>query len=106
VILKTEKIQDLLKILWKLFFSVVRFSHCRKDLPPHFSKSPAQPPDAMKFLLKVAVLAAAAKFVLHTPQGNPSSPFNRVSDMSIRDIGHHVDTVFARFEATLKAMLS
>jgi hypothetical protein len=115
VILKNAKIQYLLKILWKLLFAVVRFSHCRKDLPPHFSNPPAHPSDAMKFLLKVAVLAAAAKFVLHTPQGNPipsrpverlNRPIDRVGDMTIRDIGHHVDTVFARFEATLRAMLS
>jgi hypothetical protein len=59
----------------------------------------------MKFLLKVAVLAAAAKFVLHTPQG-PSAPFDRVDEISMRSITHHVDTVFARLGATLKSMLS
>lgn len=59
----------------------------------------------MKFLLKVVVLAVAAKFVLHTPQGG-NSPFDRVNDMTVRDITHHVDTVFARIGATLKSMLS
>jgi hypothetical protein len=60
----------------------------------------------MKFLLKVAVLAAAAKFVLHTPQRGATHPMDRINDMTVRDIGHHVDTVFARIEATLKSMLS
>jgi hypothetical protein len=60
----------------------------------------------MRFLLKVAVLAAAAKFVLHTPQSSPTHPIERVKEMRIRDIGHHVDMVFARIEATLKSMLS
>jgi hypothetical protein len=61
----------------------------------------------MKFLLKVAVLAAAAKFVLHTPHnGAAPRPIDRIKEVRFQDIGHHVDTVFARIEATLKLMLS
>ena len=60
----------------------------------------------MKFLLKVAVLAAAAKFVLHTPQSGPTRPIDRIKEVRFQDLGHHVDTVFARIEATLKSMLS
>lgn len=61
----------------------------------------------MKFLLKVAVLAAAAKFVLSTPSNaKGTTPIDRVNDMTVRDITHHVDTVFARLEATLKSVLS
>lgn len=59
----------------------------------------------MKFLLKVALLAAAAKFVLHTPQGTYPQ-LDRVSEFSVRDMAHHVDTVFAKIEATIKSMLS
>jgi hypothetical protein len=59
----------------------------------------------MKFLLKVFVVAVAAKFVLYTPQGG-SAPIDRVNDMTVRDITHQVDTVFARLGATLKSMLS
>jgi hypothetical protein len=58
----------------------------------------------MKFLLKVAVLAVAAKFVLHTPQGKQQ--LDKMGDITLRDITHHVDTVFARIEATIKSMLS
>jgi hypothetical protein len=59
----------------------------------------------MKFLLKVAVLAAAAKFVLHTPK-DVDRQFDRVNDISMRDITHHVDSVFAMIGATLKSLLS
>ena len=59
----------------------------------------------MKFLLKVAVLAAAAKFVLHTPEG-ASRQLDRVNDVTVRDVRHHVDTVFARIEATIRSILS
>jgi hypothetical protein len=59
----------------------------------------------MKFLLKVAVLAAAAKFVLHTPQGTDSL-LGEVDKISMRSITHHVDTVFAKLGATLKSILS
>jgi hypothetical protein len=61
--------------------------------------------DAMKFLLKVFVVVVAAKYVLHTPQG-ASAPIDRVNEMTVRDITHQVDTVFARLGATLKSMLS
>jgi hypothetical protein len=60
----------------------------------------------MKFLLKVAILAAAAKFVLHTPTSSPTRSIERVKEVRLQDIGHHVDTVFARIEATLRLMLS
>jgi hypothetical protein len=74
-------------------------------LRPRSQNRPPPPSDAMKFLLKVVVLVVAARFVLHTPQGG-SSPIDRVNDMTVRDITHHVDTVFARIGATLKSMLS
>lgn len=59
----------------------------------------------MKFLLKVAVLAAAAKFVLNTPEGT-SRQIERVNNITVREISHHVDTVFSKIGATLKSMLS
>lgn len=59
----------------------------------------------MKFLLKVAVLAAAAKFVLQTPAG-ANSHLDQISSITVRDIAHHVDTVFAKLEATIKYVLS
>lgn len=67
--------------------------------------TPTLPLTPMKFLLKVAVLAAAAKFVLHTPQ-NANRHLDEVSNLSMRDIAHHVDTVFAKIEATIKSVLS
>lgn len=70
---------------------------CRNPLHP--SSYP------MKFLLKVFVVAIAAKFVLNTPQGT-NSTLDKVNEMTVRDITHHVDTVFARLGATLKSMLS
>jgi hypothetical protein len=59
----------------------------------------------MKFLLKTFVVVLAAKYVLNTPQGS-SMPLDRVNDMTVRDISHQVDTVFAKLGATLKSMLS
>jgi hypothetical protein len=59
----------------------------------------------MKFLLKVAILAAAAKFVLHTPDGL-SRQFDRVSNLTMRDITNQVDAMFAKIGATLKSLLS
>jgi hypothetical protein len=59
----------------------------------------------MKFLLKVAILAAAAKLVLSTPPGT-NRHLDRVSDLTVRQMAHHVDTVFAKLEATIKSMLS
>ena len=59
----------------------------------------------MKFLLKVAVLAAAAKFVLHTPHG-ANRQLDAVSNLTVRQIAQHVDTVFCKLEATIKAVLS
>ena len=59
----------------------------------------------MKFLFKVAVIAAAAKFVVHTPSGtNPQ--LNRVSRTTIREMAHQVDSVFSRLQATIKSVLS
>jgi hypothetical protein len=61
----------------------------------------------MKFLLKTFVVVIAAKYVLNTPQsGGGSTPLDRVNDMTVRDITHQVDTVFAKLGATLKSMLS
>jgi hypothetical protein len=59
----------------------------------------------MKFLLKVAILAAAAKFVLHTPEG-VSRQFDKVSNFTVRDITNQVDAMFERIGATLKSLLS
>jgi hypothetical protein len=60
----------------------------------------------MKFLLKVFVVTVAAKYVLHTPKDGNSGPLDRFDNVTVRDITHQVDTVFARIEATLKSMLS
>jgi hypothetical protein len=59
----------------------------------------------MKFLLKTFVVVIAAKYVLNTPQGS-NTPLDRVNDMTVRDLTHQVDTVFAKLGATLKSMLS
>src|SRR4051812_4735259 len=73
-------------------------------IPPNRSPPPALRA-SMKFLLKVAVLAAAAKFVLHTPRGTYPD-LDRVSEFSVRDMAHSVDTVFAKIEETIKSLFS
>lgn len=59
----------------------------------------------MKFLLKVAVLTAAAKFVLNNPHGT-SPQLDRLNGITMRDISRHVDTVFSKVEEALRFILS
>ena len=59
----------------------------------------------MKFLLKVAILAAAAKFVLATP--NSSQPHSKGAPaVTKREISQGVDTVLTHLQRTLRQILS
>lgn len=59
----------------------------------------------MKFLLKVALLVAAAKFILMTPEGkNPQ--LDQVGNTTVRQIARHVDVAFTKLEKTIKDLLS
>ncbi len=59
----------------------------------------------MKFLLKVAIIAIAAKWVLSTPQGT-SQPIDHIRELTVGEMVHHVDTVFAKIGEKLKSMIS
>ncbi|MFZ4766623.1 MAG: hypothetical protein ACOYMN_16850 [Roseimicrobium sp.] len=59
----------------------------------------------MKFLFNVILVAAAAKYLMHTPD-HTSPRFEGVNEVTMRDISRHVDTVFARLEETLRFILS
>ena len=59
----------------------------------------------MKCLLKVAILAAAAKFVLATPD-NPQPRSNRANGVTTREISREVDTLLTHAEKALRRILS
>lgn len=59
----------------------------------------------MKFLLKVAILVAAAKFMAYTPEG-ANRHVDRIAKTTVRDLARHVDAAFTAVEAKLKKLLS
>jgi len=59
----------------------------------------------MKFLLKVAILVAAAKFIVHTPEGS-NKHVDGIAKTTVRDLAKHVDEAFTAVEAKIKELLS
>jgi hypothetical protein len=59
----------------------------------------------MKFLLKVAILVAAAKFIAHTPEG-ANKHMDSIAKTTVRDLAKHVDRAYNAVEAKLKKLLS
>ncbi len=59
----------------------------------------------MKFVLKVAALVVAAKFILHTPEGS-NSTVDKVAKTTVRDLAKHVDSAYTALEFKLKQLLS
>ncbi|QIF00997.1 hypothetical protein [Roseimicrobium sp. ORNL1] len=59
----------------------------------------------MKFLLTVAILVAAAKFIAHTPEGT-NKHVDSIAKTTVRDLAKHVDKAFTAVEAKLKELLS
>jgi hypothetical protein len=59
----------------------------------------------MKFLLKVAILVAVAKFIVHTPEG-ANKHVDSVAKTTVRDLAKHVDKAFTAVEAKIKELLS
>lgn len=59
----------------------------------------------MKFLLKVAIIAAAAKFVLATPENRqPGHP--RTQGVTAREISREVNTLLTHAEKALRHIRS
>lgn len=59
----------------------------------------------MKFLLKVAILVAAAKFIAHTPEG-ANRHVDGIAKTTVRDLAKHVDEAFTAVEAKIRRLLS
>jgi hypothetical protein len=59
----------------------------------------------MKFLLKVAILVAAAKFLAHTPEGS-NKHVDGIAKTTVRDLAKHVDEAFTVVEAKIRKLLS
>ena len=70
-----------------------------------YSQIPQKPRLAMKFMLKVAALVVAAKFILHTPEGS-NSTVDQVAKTTVRDLARHVDSAYTALETKIKKLLS
>lgn len=59
----------------------------------------------MKFLLKVAILVAVAKFIAHTPEG-ANKHVDSIAKTTVRDLAKEVDKACNVLEAKLRQLLS
>ena len=59
----------------------------------------------MKLIIKIAILAIAAKMFVATPRGS-SKELDRVGDMTVRQVAHDVVHKLAQIEAKITKLLS
>jgi hypothetical protein len=57
----------------------------------------------LKFLLKIAILVAAAKFIAHTPEG-ANKHVDGLAKTTVRDLARHVDEAFTAVEAKFREL--